>query len=162
MGKASRIRSQKQEAENEANSQFITLNKVALWRRFAAMAYDSLLVVSLWGIVTFLIIYPMGGAPSPEQSRYIILPAVLVSNGLFYIWFWLHGGQTLGMRAWRIKATAFDGSAMSRNQAIARYALSVLGFVFLGISYWWSLLDKENRSLAERFSASRSILIDKN
>ena len=126
-----------------------------------AMAYDTFLIVSMWMVLAFIIIYPMGQATDGEQGRYIMLPLMLLSNGFFYGWFWSHGGQTLGMRVWRIKATGYNSEKMSRAQIGLRYVLSVIGFLFFMVSYFWVFFDSQKRTLAERLSGTRSILLNK-
>lgn len=45
----------------------------------------------------------------------------------FYGAFWVRGGQTIGMRAWRIKVQNTDGSCISWKQAAIRFVTAVFG-----------------------------------
>ena len=40
---------------------------------------------------------------------------------IFNAWFWTHGGQTLGMKTWRIRLVNENGSVLSWGQALLRY-----------------------------------------
>ena len=60
---------------------------------------------------------------SPLQ---IYLCAVL---GVYFVWFWTHGGQTLAMKTWRIRLVTVDGGELSQARALARYVLSWLWFL---------------------------------
>lgn len=45
----------------------------------------------------------------------------------FYVYFWTKGGQTIGMRAWRLKVRNLDGSPISKGQALIRAVTALLG-----------------------------------
>jgi uncharacterized RDD family membrane protein YckC len=45
---------------------------------------------------------------------------------LFFGWFWTHGGQTLGMRAWKIRLQRTDGKGLGWWQALLRFFLASL------------------------------------
>ncbi len=46
--------------------------------------------------------------------------------GLYFVWFWTHGGQTLAMKTWRIRLVTTDGEVVKTKRAIGRYLLSWL------------------------------------
>jgi len=58
-----------------------------------------------------------------------LMAALFVILGLYFIWFWSHGGQTLAMKSWRIRLVQRDGSAMTPRRSLARYLLSWLWFL---------------------------------
>ena len=75
-----------------------------LWRRLAAMLYDSIVLIGLWIIVSFLVTAAFGidSAGTAESQlnplyRYTLLAAMLGSAYLFFGWFWVNSGQTIGM-----------------------------------------------------------------
>ena len=45
----------------------------------------------------------------------------------FYTWFWTRAGQTIGMRAWRLRIQNVDGSNIRITQALIRLATSTFG-----------------------------------
>jgi uncharacterized RDD family membrane protein YckC len=45
----------------------------------------------------------------------------------FYAYFWTKGGQTIGMKAWRLRVQNSDGSNISFTQALIRMATSAFG-----------------------------------
>ena len=49
--------------------------------------------------------------------------------GIYFCWFWRHGGQTLAMKTWRIRLLTREGSALSLKQAALRYVLAWLWFL---------------------------------
>ncbi|RXJ70554.1 hypothetical protein CS022_23015 [Veronia nyctiphanis] len=96
----------------------------------AGFAIALSLGVSLEGYIDtsdFLSRHPIA---SPLFTVYIFAVAMF-----FYGYFWCKGGQTLGMRAWKLHMQNTDGSAISPTQAVIRMASSGFGagnlFVFL-------------------------------
>jgi uncharacterized RDD family membrane protein YckC len=49
--------------------------------------------------------------------------------GLYFVWFWTHGGQTLPMKTWRLRLVAANDTPVSAVRAIVRYALAWLWFL---------------------------------
>ena len=49
--------------------------------------------------------------------------------GLYFVWFWTHGGQTLPMKTWRLRLVSADGAPVSTARAIMRYVLAWLWFL---------------------------------
>src|SRR5688500_17655250 len=102
----------------------------ALWRRLAAILYDSFLVFAIWIIIGFIVLSAFGitEARTIEGNAVVLEPlykntlfaAMLISAYLFFGWFWTHSGQTLGMQAWRIKVQNVDGSAIGWLQTLQR------------------------------------------
>jgi uncharacterized RDD family membrane protein YckC len=58
--------------------------------------------------------------------------------GLYFTWFWCHGGQTLAMKTWRIRLLAADGKPVGPGRATARYLLCWMWFV-PGMALAWAL-----------------------
>ncbi|MGB5717506.1 MAG: RDD family protein, partial [Gammaproteobacteria bacterium] len=67
--------------------------------RLLAMFYDSLLLFSALLIATALALLVTKGTLSYHNPFFRTFLFLICFS--FYAWFWLHGGQTLGMRAWR-------------------------------------------------------------
>jgi uncharacterized RDD family membrane protein YckC len=79
----------------------------------------------------------------------------------FFGWFWVHGGQTLGMRAWRLRLVSADGGPVSWKQAAIRFAAALLSWSCLGLGFFWALIDREKRAWHDRLSGTRLILLPK-
>ena len=121
------------------------LQRAGLLRRLAALSYDSLLLLAVLFIATALVLPLNGGRAirhNPFFSSYVFLVCFL-----FYGWFWTHGGQTLGMRAWKLRLQGYDGGGITWWQALARFLLASLWLLpllyarkFLSLDYKLSLL----------------------
>jgi len=124
----------------------------ALWRRLAAAAYDLLLVLALLMVLTGLAIFARGGAAIDPGSIWFQL--LLVSAWwLYFAWSWTHGGQTIGMRAWRLVLhSERDDNAIGWGQAGVRFLAACLSTLPAGLGFWWSLADSERRTWHDRLS----------
>lgn len=136
-----------------------------LWRRLAAILYDSLLIFAIWIIVGFVVLSAFG----LEQARTLegeivvldplvkntLFAAMLLSAFLFFGWFWTHSGQTLGMQAWRVRLANPDGSAIGWKQCALRFLVAPLALGAGGLGYWWALFDPHRRSWPDIVSHSR-------
>jgi len=50
--------------------------------------------------------------------------------GVYFVWFWTHGGQTLPMKTWRLRVvSAKDGKRVPLPRAVLRYVLAWLWFL---------------------------------
>ncbi|MEA3291315.1 MAG: RDD family protein [Pseudomonadota bacterium] len=132
-----------------------------LARRLAAIFLDSLVLGSL----IFIAAQPLPLIPEDLQSQPLIrlLKQIYLLSiaWLYFGWFWTHGGQTVGMRAWRIKVIAEDGSALDWGQATRRYLAAILSWLPAGLGYWWSLFDSDKRAWHDSLSRSRLLVLPK-
>jgi len=58
--------------------------------------------------------------------------------GLYFIWFWTHGGQTLPMKTWRMRVVDINGAQLTPWHALIRFLLCWLWFV-PGLATAWLL-----------------------
>ncbi len=128
------------------------------------MAYDSLLVLTTLifaGAVAFIamggdtFINENGDATYPWWYFYYLVSVII----LFYVWFW-RKGETLGLRAWKIKVVKLDGSRLDWSTALIRFFASVLCCATLGLGFLWSLFDKEKRALNDILSKTKLVYKD--
>lgn len=70
----------------------------------------------------------------------------LVASFIFYGWFWTHGGQTLGMKAWNLYLVHPDGKFINWQTAAIRYASAIVSWLFLGLGFSWILLNKHKKA----------------
>ena len=78
---------------------------------------------------------------------------------LFFGWFWTHGGQTLGMRAWRLQLRRIDGQNLSWSTAVVRFTGALLSWLALGLGFFWVALDPQNRAWHDRLSKSIVVVL---
>jgi uncharacterized RDD family membrane protein YckC len=99
-----------------------------LLRRLAALLYDGLLLFGILLLATGLVVVPYGQLVGPEfPSHAWWFRAWLVATVVgFYAYFWTHGGQTLGMNAWRLRLMRADGASLRLADALLRLACVAL------------------------------------
>ena len=79
--------------------------------------------------------------------------------GYYYIC-WRKQGQTLGMKAWRLKLQQASGHLASPQQCILRVILAPLSLVCLGIGYLWCLLPNKG-CLHDLLSQTEVVVLNK-
>lgn len=139
---------------------FATLPHCGLLRRLGAILYDSLLLAAVLVLASGLAVWVLGGEASQPGNPFMTSYFFLVSF-LFYAWFWMHGGQTLGMRAWRIRVQQADGRNISPPQALLRFIVAIFSWLVFGLGFLWSLFDKEKLAWHDRFSETVLVVIPK-
>ncbi|MEM7083634.1 MAG: RDD family protein [Pseudomonadota bacterium] len=137
---------------------WIDLPNAPFWRRLAALLYDSLIVAALLMIATALLLPLNDGEAFDAGNRWFQLYLVLVVGG-FFLLFWRKGGQTLGMRAWKIKLVSHNGTPPGYAQLLVRGITAALGLLPFGLGWLWSLVDRERLAVHDRLSRSRIVLV---
>ncbi len=121
---------------------------------FAVMFFTSALLMGLFQSLAPNSIYLDTSLLESPQLRNLsalgrVLGGTLVSlncvaiSFAFYGWFWTHGGQTLGMKAWNIYVIKPDGKFMSWPIAAKRYAFALLSWAPFGLGFTWILLNRK-------------------
>ncbi|WP_258868006.1 RDD family protein [Alkalilimnicola ehrlichii] len=90
-------------------------------RRMGACLYDGLLVLALWMVGTVIVLPFTGGEAIPDQFQPLFQAYLVVLTAAFFIGFWRHAGQTLGMRAWHLRVQQPDGSRITLQQGLIRF-----------------------------------------
>jgi uncharacterized RDD family membrane protein YckC len=126
-------------------------------RRLAAMTYDALLVLALWMVAAATVVIPMGDEVRPGNPLFQLY--LLLVCYLYFAIFWRMGGQTLGMKAWRIRLVGIDGAKPSWLQTVIRFVTSILSLAAFGLGYAWSLFDRERRCWHDTASKTRIVLL---
>ena len=132
-------------------------------KRLAAMLYDfllfgsALLVVGFISMLTITSITGTENVASGSLYAKLFFVYLLAFGYLFFGWFWTHGGQTLGMRAWKLQVISFDGTAINWQQAFFRYIYSIISWIPLGAGYFWILVDKNKLAFHDRVSKTAII-----
>lgn len=139
-----------------------------LWRRLAAMVYDSLIVMALvmaYGAAVLAIKYqllnlPLAVGERAQMNPLELLGLVVVIMG-FFSFFWHRGGQTVGMKAWRLQIVQANGDFASWRQGLLRSLLAPLSLLGAGIGYFWCLWDKQGQTLHDKLSGTLTVELPK-
>lgn len=141
---------------------------VSFGRRMGAVLYDTLLVggslIIIGGILSTILARSLGVEyliPGSLPARLMQL-IYLAMAFAFFGWFWTHGGQTLGMRAWKIRVVDLNNQPLTWTQAGMRFFWSLISWMVFGLGYVWALFDPEQLTLHDRMSKTRLVRVADN
>jgi uncharacterized RDD family membrane protein YckC len=116
--------------------------------RLLAALYDALPVLALWFVAAILALALTGGALDVHRlpQKVFVQALLLAFTAAYFVVSWRHGGQTIGMRAWRLRIVRNDGRPLDTRQSFVRFGVSLLSLAALGLGFWWALFDAQNRT----------------
>lgn len=118
------------------------------------MLYDAMAVIAIWMAGGALAVALTGGA---VESGSVGFQVFLLALTFLYFWMsWRRGGQTLGMRAWRIHLDA-RGEPFGIARTLARMLGAIAAVLTLGTGYLWALGRADRATWPDL--ASRSALV---
>ena len=135
------------------------LPHAGLLRRLAVMFYDTLLLLAVLLVFVALALIFSGGTFTYHNPFFRTLVFLLCL--LFYTWFWLHGGQTLGMRTWRMRVQRRDGGPITLWQAVLRFMLAIPSLALGGLGFFWMLIDRDRMTVYDRLSRTVMVVLPK-
>lgn len=117
--------------------------------RLLAMLYDGVIALALLMALGALVLLLRGGeAVTPGSmlalAEFIGLWALI---GAYAVLSWRFGGQTIGMRPWRLRVVDAEGGTPGWRPLLIRYAVASLS---LGSALLWCLFDRQCRGLHDR------------
>lgn len=129
------------------------VSSAPIWKRLLALIYDGLVVTALIlisGLVSSVI--AQGEAPASLTRMLIVL-----SVGGYFWWSWSRGGQTAGMRAWRLRLVGLDGEAITNDMAFRRLAWCVVTLAPTGVMLFTGWLSPIGQTVYDRLSHTRVV-----
>ena len=133
-----------------------TIQYIGIGRRLGAFAYDLVLLFAVLMLAGSIPVLITGEAMRQGNILYALY--ILLVIFLFFGWFWVHGGQTLGMRAWQIRLELENGRNLGWLQAFIRFTLA---FMVFGVGLLWCLKDPQKRALYDKLARTRVVRVDK-
>jgi len=130
-----------------------------LLRRLGAMLYDGFLLAGVMIVAAIPLPLFQSAADASSWVRALIQIYLVVVCFLFFGWFWTHGGQTLGMRAWRLRLCRIDGQNLAWSTAVIRFLSALLSWLALGLGFLWVAIDPQNRAWHDRLSKSVVVVL---
>lgn len=145
--------------------------RAGFWRRFASLVYDTLAIIAFAMLTVVLYLFAVQGLISldiislngaEDVSAFIqnsnllsgIRTALLIIVSLvFFGYFWTKSGQTIGMRAWRLKVQTLEGNLISWPQSIIRSVSALLGLGNLVV-----LVDFKNKKALQDYISKTEVI----
>ena len=114
--------------------------------RLLALLYDSVVVAALLMLTSSLFLWLNRGHTVETRPWLAALQVLALWTvvGLYAVLSWRRGGQTIGMRPWRLKIVAIDGRLAPVGALWLRYLVATLT---PGLCLLWCLIDDERRGL---------------
>ena len=134
---------------------------VGVLRYFAVIFYDSLLLFSLLFFAA-AIAYSItdGQVKSSDGQIKLMFQLYLLTVSFFYFaWSWVNGGQTLGMKAWRVKLVTDDNQPISLRHCLVRFLISIISWLMCGIGFLWAFFNPEHRTWHDLLSKTHLIVL---
>ncbi|BFT31370.1 RDD family protein [Alteromonas sp. D210916BOD_24] len=165
--------SDKYTANSESES--ASLQRAGFLRRLLAMVYDTLVAVAVGMcaamvmIVTLVVMLKNGaldlqGYAEPADLiqastgyKLLIQTWVVIWIVGFFLWFWKRGGQTLGMRAWRLRIYSTVEEPMTWPRLFIRLVASLGGLGTLLVLFDF----KNKQSLQDRLAKTEVLKLSK-
>lgn len=130
-------------------------------RRVAALIYDSLLMAALLILFTAgALLFTHGRAIEPKTAGawfYLYQAGLLGVVAGYYLLNCTRSGQTLGMRAWHLRAVTDSGRPLGVRAAALRFLCGVLAWAPAALGVLWLYVDPEHLALHDRWSRTRVI-----
>ncbi len=142
-------------------------------RRFASWVYDFLIAFAVYmvaGAIGFLLMYighyiglfTMQGyqhfSDTIANTSWLKWPNEfwkLAWVSYFFVYFWAKSGQTLGMKAWRLRLQNTDGSLISKTTGVKRLLPTLLGLGNVLV-----IFDRKNKqSLQDRLTNTEVVVL---
>lgn len=136
----------------------MTHSPAPLGRRFLALFYEALALAALIWAAAFLY-SAVEQALRLVHVRPLFQAYLALVIGIYFVWQWLRGGQTLAMKTWRLKIERCDGAPLTLGAAIVRYVVALVGTIALGVTYLWAFVDRDRAFLHDRLARTRIVRV---
>ena len=137
----------------------LAVTPAALHVRLFALVYDLLPLLGIVFATAAFTLLLRGGTPVEPGSFAAwmeLLLMVIAAFGYFGL-SWRRGGQTLGMRAWRLRVVRTDGGVPAWRALGIRYVVAIASLAAGALGFLWSLIDRERRTWHDM--ASGTVLV---
>lgn len=126
--------------------------------RLLALTYDFFPVLALWFVTAGVFTLLHGDAVRGGWLGALEFVVLWTIAGLYATVSWRRGGQTIGMRPWRMRVidAATSGNATWR-QLWLRYAVGSVALLLAGLGFWWAWSDPDRLTWHDRLSATRMV-----
>ena len=125
--------------------------------RLLALAYDLFPVLALWFAIAGVFTLAHGDSIRGGWLGLLEFVVLWLAAGLYAVISWRRGGQTLGMRPWRLEVMATDGGPASARALWLRYAVGGVGLLLAGLGFWWAWVDRKGITWHDAVSNTRLV-----
>ena len=140
----------------------IRASSAGFGRRFAALIYDGFLLIAVLMPYTWVVVLIHGGAVTEASGRlswWAYRAGALAIMAAYYVLNWTRSGQTLGMRAGRLRTLTDSGKRLQVGQAVVRFCWGLAAWLPFGLGVLWLYADPEHLALHDRLSRTRVVVL---
>lgn len=123
------------------------------------MFYDLLPLIALWMIAAAMWVLAFHRGYDPQHPgivmRVLLEAWLLVVTAAYFMVSWVKVGQTIGMRAWKVKLVSGEGARIGTRLAALRFVLALVSFAIAGCGFWYALFDPEKRTWHDKMCGTR-------
>lgn len=146
--------------KNQPASVTTSSDRAGLGRRVGALLYDLLLVIAVVMIAAVPFVWVADDTSSNRWVRFAFQLYLLAVIFLYYAWFWVRSGQTLGLVTWKMRVISTNGTKITWLQALQRFATASISLACFGIGFLWVLFDRNGLAWHDRLSRTRVIRVN--
>ncbi|GAB3753830.1 RDD family protein [Lysobacter olei] len=133
--------------------------------RLLALLYDFFPALAIWMLLgaLFNAAHYLSGHAAREYIHpysawaWALWACCWVATGAYAVLSWRRGGQTLGMRPWRLQVVAVDGGPATLRALRIRYTVGTLSVLAAGLGFWWAWFDRDRLTWHDRISGTRLV-----
>ena len=118
-------------------------------KRIAASVYDLFLLLGVWFVVGSFAVWINGGI---IQTKWVGPLLVILSTWIFYGYFWMNGGKTLGMAVWNFEIYSTDSEEITLKKVSIRFFSNIFTILLAGLPLALIYFSKDNLSLSDYLS----------
>lgn len=134
-------------------------------RRLAALFYDLWVSIALWMLLSTAVtaMWSLSGHAARENIapfslwQWLLWGGCWLISGAYAVISWHRGGQTLGMRAWKIAVVDTAGNNAPLSALRWRYVCATASTLAFGAGFWWAWLDRDKLTWHDRLSRTRLV-----
>ena len=140
-------------------------NRALIGWRLLALAYDFWPALALWMLIAalftmgyFFVGHDARDNIAPFSALQIVLWALCwLATAAYAVLSWRGGGQTLGMRPWRLRLVSRDGASPGWRALLLRYVVGTGSLLAGGLGFWWAWIDRDRLTWHDRASGTRMV-----
>ena len=132
----------------------------SLLRRLAAIIYDSLLLVPVsmaYGLLYIGIAKFIFQQSGDRADGILFQIGWSVALFAYFAYFWMRGGQTTGMKAWRIKIASTQNSTPTLRACLLRFLVAPVGW----LCFFTAFFNRQRLCLHDQFSHTHLLIINR-
>ena len=123
--------------------------------RLLALLYDFFPAFGLWFLVAAVFVAIRHDAITGGATGLLEFVAIWLVTGAYAVISWRRGGQTLGMRPWRLRVLPASAGKPAWSRLWIRYTIGMASLLLGGLGFWWAWWDPDRLTWHDRASGTR-------